>query len=98
MFETIDSDDEKTFLLSQTNGNFQVNLLEEKINDFIKNDSRDLVLDLKGLSLLDSTSLAAFIRMKRNIKAAGRQMRLVNFNESILRIIELSGLDDFLLD
>jgi len=98
MFEIIDSDNEKTFVLQKSSDNFQINLLEEKINEFIKNDDRDLILDLKGLNLLDSSSLAAFIRFKRKLKTTGRMMRLVNYNESILRVIELSGLDDFLLD
>ena len=98
MFEIIDSENEKTFKLHRPSDSFQINLLEEKINDFIKNDDRDLVLDLKGLDLLDSSSLAAFIRFKRKLKATGRAMKLINYNESILRVIELSGLEDFLLD
>jgi len=98
MFEIIDSENDKTFKLHKTSDSFQINLLEEKINDFIKNDERDLVLDLTGLDLLDSSSLAAFIRFKRKLKATGRTMKLINYNESILRVIELSGLEDFLLD
>lgn len=98
MFEILDTENDRTFILQKSSDSFQINLLEEKINEFIKNDGRDLVLDLKGLSLLDSSSLAAFIRFKRKLKATGRNMKLINYNESILRVIELSGLDDFLLD
>jgi anti-anti-sigma factor len=98
MFEIIDSESERIFVLQKASDSFQINLLEEKINDFIKSDTRDLILDLKDLNLLDSSSLAAFIRFKRKLKATGRVMKLVNYNESILRVIELSGLDDFLLD
>ncbi len=98
MFEITDSENERIFKLHRSSDSFQINLLEEKINDFIKNDNRDLVLDLKELDLLDSSSLAAFIRFKRKLKATGRAMKLVNYNESILRVIELSGLEDFLLD
>ena len=98
MFEIVDSENERTFILQKTSDSFQINMLEEKINEFIKNDGRDLILDLKELNLLDSSSLAAFIRFKRKLKATGRTMKLINFNESILRVIELSGLDDFLLD
>lgn len=98
MFEILDTENDRTFILRKSSDSFQINLLEEKINEFIKNDDRDLVLDLKGLNLLDSSSLAAFIRFKRKLKATGRIMKLINYNESILRVIELSGLDDFLLD
>lgn len=98
MFEITDSENERTFILHKTSESFQMNIFEEKINDFIKNDSRDLVIDLKDLTLLDSSSLAAFIRFKRKLKATGRTMKLINYNESILRVMELSGLDDFLLN
>ncbi len=98
MFDIIETENEKTFILHKASDNFQVNLLEEKINEFIKNDDRDMILDLSELHLLDSSTLAAFIRFKRKLKATGRIMRLINYNESILRVIELSGLDDFLLD
>ena len=98
MFEIIDSESERVFILQKSSDSFEINLLEEKINDFIKNDERDLTLDLKELNFLDSSSLAAFIRFKRKLKATGRFMKLTNYNESILRVIELSGLEDFLLD
>lgn len=98
MFEITDSDNDRTILIKKMGDSSQINILEQKVNDFIKNDGRDLVLDLKELNLLDSSSLAAFIRFKRNLKATGRDMKLVNYNESILRVIELAGLEDFLLD
>jgi len=98
MFDIIDSENETTFRLQNSSESLQLNLLEEKVNDFIKNNERDLILDLKGLNFLDSTSLAAFIRFKRKLKATGRSMKLINYNESILRVIELAGLEDFLLD
>jgi anti-anti-sigma factor len=98
MFEIIDNENERIFILNKTEESFQLNLLEERINDFIKNDTRDIILDLKNLLILDSSSLAAFIRFKKNLKAGGRTMKLINYNESILRVIELSGLDSFLLD
>jgi anti-anti-sigma factor len=97
MFEIIDNNNERIFILQKHQDGLPLSLLEEKVNDFVKNDNRDAVLDLKNLNLLDSSSLAAFIRMKRKIKADGRDLRLINYNESILRVIELSGLDDFLL-
>ena len=98
MFDIIDSENETTFRLQNSSESLQLNLLEEKVNDFIKKNERDLILDLKGLNFLDSTSLAAFIRFKRKLKATGRSMKLINYNESILRVIELAGLEDFLLD
>lgn len=98
MFEIIDSDNDRTYLLLKPDGEFQVKMLEERVNEFIKTDSRDVCFDLKNMELLNSSSLAAFIRMKRKLSAEGRSMKVINYNESILRVMELSGLDSFLLD
>jgi len=98
MFEIVDTESERIYRFQKSSEGFQLNLFEEKINDFIKNDGRDLVLDLKSLNFLDSSSLAAIIRFKRKLTATGRAMKLINYNESILRVIELSGLEEFLLD
>lgn len=98
MFEIIDSDTDRTFLLHKPEGEYQIKHFEEKVYEFIKHDERDVSFDLKNMELLNSTTLAAFIRIKRALDAAGRSMKVVNYNESILRVMELSGLDNFLLD
>ena len=40
MFEILDTENDRTFILQKSSDSFQINLLEEKINEFIKNDNR----------------------------------------------------------
>lgn len=96
MFEVIDNETERVFLVKNDELQF-MNILEERIFDFIKKDERDVVLDLQHLFLFDSVALAALIRIKRKLAGIDRVFRLINYNQTILRVIELSGLDDFLL-
>ena len=97
MFNTINSDGNNVFVMEKTDDIFQKGIIEKKIDEFIKTVENELILDLKELSTLDSMTLAAFIRFKRKLAETNRTMKLVNYNENILRIIELSGLGEFLL-
>jgi anti-anti-sigma factor len=84
--------------MEKTNDIFQKNILEKKIDEFIKNVKYELVLDLKELATLDSMTLAAFIRFKRKLTETDRTMKLINYNENILHIIDAAGLGEFFLD
>ena len=97
MFNSMDSESD-IFVMEKTNDIFQRSILEKKIDEFIKTVKHELVLDLKELNTLDSMTLAAFIRFKRKLTETNRTMKLINYNENILRVIELSGLGEFLLD
>jgi len=97
MYNQTGSDGKNIFVVEKTNDIFQKSIIEKKINEFIKDVEDELVLDLKELNTLDSATLASFIRFKRKLAETGRSMRLINYNENILRVIELSGLEEFLL-
>lgn len=97
MFDFTDNETERVFAVK--NEELQhFNILEERILDFVKKDSRDVILDLENLYLFDSVALAVLIRIKRKLAGMDRNFKLINYNQTILRVIELSGLDDFLLE
>jgi len=96
MFEVIESVDDRIYILKEDVSQY-LNILESNINEFVKNDSGDMAIDLKSLQVIDSLTLAAFIRFKRKLSLEGRDLKLINYNDNILRVIELSGLDEFLL-
>lgn len=96
MFEVIDSSGERVYVPKEDISQY-INIFESSINDFIKNDSRDVIVDLKSLQFIDSLTLAALIRFRRKLSLEGRSLKVVNYNDNILRVIELSGLDEFLL-
>lgn len=96
MFEIIESTNERVYVLKNDISQY-LTLFESSINEFIKSDSRDIVVDMESLQLIDSLTLAALIRFRRKLSLEGRTLKLLNYNANILRVIELSGLDDFLL-
>ena len=96
MFEIKDNESERIFFIKNDELS-HMNLLEERIIDFVKNDEREVVLDFQHLMHFDSVALASLIRIKRKMDALDRPFRLINYNQTVLRVIELSGLEDFLL-
>ena len=96
MFEVIESTSERVYLPKDDISQY-LNIFESSINEFIKSDSRDIVVDMKSLDYIDSLTLAALIRFRRKLSLEGRTLKLLNYNENVLRVIELSGLDEFLL-
>jgi anti-anti-sigma factor len=97
MFDTTENDTERIFTVKNEELQF-MGVLEERILDFVKKDQRDVVLDLENLFHFDSVALAALIRIKRKLTSMDRNLKLINYNQTILRVIELSGLADFLLE
>lgn len=96
MFEVIESTSERVYVPTDDISQY-LNVFESSINEFIKSDSRDIVVDMKSIQYIDSLTLAALIRYRRKLSLEGRNLKLINYNDTILRVIELSGLDEFLL-
>lgn len=54
-----------------------------------------LVLDLRGVTFLDSTGLGAIIAAQKRANAAGRRLVLVRGSEQIQKIFRLVALEDY---
>jgi anti-sigma B factor antagonist len=55
---------------------------------------RGVVIDLDHVEFIDSTALGVLIAGQKWLQRAGRQLRIVVTNPTILRIISITGLDD----
>ncbi|MCU0848604.1 MAG: STAS domain-containing protein [Spirochaetes bacterium] len=97
-FNTVDSDNERTFIPEEDLVAPRINKFEESIFKFILFDKRDVIIDMKNVGKIDSMSIAALIRLKKKITEENRNFYMINPNESVYRVLELSGLDNFLLD
>lgn len=93
--EAIDNPNERIYIVWE-NTFVRVKKFEEEINEFIKNDNRDLIIDLKNINKLDSMSLATIIRIKNRLNEDGRDIRLINISEDVLMVIELAGLESLI--
>jgi anti-anti-sigma factor len=96
--ERKETETETTFIITDEIFTHNINFLTEELTQFAKHNSRDAIIDLTSVQKIDSMSIAALIRFKNMLAENGRTMHLVNPNEPVLRVLELSGLDKFLMD
>ncbi len=96
--ERKESEHEVIFLIMDelVTGNI-VNLADE-FNRFVRTDTRDAVLDLTYVRKIDSIAIAALIRFKNSLMEDNRSLNISNPNETVLRVLELSGMEKFLLE
>jgi len=96
--EVKESRDERTFILYQELISSNINQLESEMNKYMKENSKDIIIDLINVTKIDSISIATLIRIKNRLTEEGRNLKLRNPNESVMRVLELAGLQEFLLE
>ena len=62
--------------------------LESEVNALIQEKQTRLILDLSGVSSMDSAAIGAVVRCFRKLKAAGGDLRLASPPPVIARILE----------
>jgi anti-sigma B factor antagonist len=69
-----------------------VGQLERRLGDLIDAGVRSIVLDLRGLSFIDSTGLSLAMRWTRAAEQDGFAFSLIQGGRPIRRVFELSGM------
>lgn len=64
--------------------------IDELLDEYLP---RDCVLDMSGLSFMDSSGIALIIRMSRRMKNLGGRAWIENPAKQPLRVIDGSGID-----
>lgn len=64
--------------------------IDELLDEYLP---RDCVLDMSGLSFMDSSGIALIIRMGRRMKNLGGRAWIENPAKQPLRVIDASGID-----
>lgn len=64
--------------------------IDELLDEYLP---RDCVLDMSGLSFMDSSGIALIIRMSRRMKNLGGRAWIENPAKQPLRVIHASGID-----
>ena len=67
-----------------------INTIDELLDEYMP---RDCVLDMAGLSFMDSSGIAVIIRTSRRMKALGGRVWIENPAKQALRVIDASGID-----
>ena len=64
--------------------------IDELLDEYLP---RDCVVDMSGLSFMDSSGIALIIRMSRRMKNLGGRAWIENPAKQPLRVIDASGID-----
>jgi anti-anti-sigma regulatory factor len=97
MFNIIENENEKIYLIKDSDIYNNIRLFELEIETFIKNDNRNLVFDMVHLGSVDSMFLSAILRFRTKLSLGGRNLLMTNYNEHIRRCVRLLNLEDHLL-
>lgn len=67
-----------------------IRTIDELMDEYLP---RDCVLDLNGLSFMDSSGIAVIIKLNQRMKSLGGRMWVENPAKQPLRVIDASGID-----
>jgi anti-sigma B factor antagonist len=67
--------------------------LEQVVRSHRSPDLERLVIDLRGLSFLDSMSIELLLRLHEELAEAGAELLVVQGPRAVQRVFELTGLD-----
>jgi anti-anti-sigma factor len=62
--------------------------------DGLGDEVNDIVLDLRGLSFIDSSGLRVILRADANARANGHDLHVVRGTEAVQRVFELTRMDE----
>ncbi|MGN0805889.1 MAG: STAS domain-containing protein, partial [Candidatus Coproplasma sp.] len=58
-----------------------------------RHDKKDIVFDCAGLDFIDSTTLGTFVKLYKEVKADGYNLKLVKVCPRIKKLFEICALD-----
>lgn len=72
---------------------YTVPALRERLDAEIERGHHELVVDLGGVTFMDSTGLGVLVGRLKVIRGVGGSMRLVSANDRVLKVFAITGLD-----
>ncbi|RYG71862.1 anti-sigma factor antagonist [Lentibacillus lipolyticus] len=68
--------------------------LKEKLLQLTKIEEHKTIVDLENVGYMDSTGLGIFISALKSTKENNSSIRLVNLQDRVLRVFQITGLDE----
>ncbi|MCP4135105.1 MAG: STAS domain-containing protein [bacterium] len=94
----IENNEEVAFLLEEIDINsIKMVFLERWLTDeFIRKDTRDIIIDMKHVAKVDEKSVPGFARMNHEMAKNDRSFRLINTADRIVKLFTKLGLQSLL--
>ncbi len=70
--------------------------LKESLFNISDEKNKDMEIDLASASYLDSSAIGMLLTLNKRQKSKGHEIKLINVPENILKILELSSLNQIL--
>lgn len=71
-------------------------VLEESLGDLVDGGQRNIVVDLTGVTFMDSTGLGLLIKALKWTREQDGSLRIVANTEKVLKVFRVTGLDTVL--
>ena len=67
--------------------------LKDAINEAVKNGPQRVIIDMEGVSFVDSTGLGSVIAVLKQLRSSQGELRLAAPNQQVRVVLELTTLD-----
>lgn len=67
--------------------------LKEQLNELVGESKADVIVDLKGVTYMDSTGLGTFVSGLKHAKESDAKLKLIRANDRLIRLFQVTGLD-----
>jgi anti-sigma B factor antagonist len=68
----------------------------EAVRDLVKDEARQLILDLEAVSYIDSATIGCLVEIHRLVADQGGAVKLVGLQRRVHRMLSMTGVDRFL--
>lgn len=70
--------------------------LKESFGTLLGQEDQTIIVDMEKVTYMDSTGLGVFISALKSAKEKNKQLKLVNIQERVYRLFQITGLDEIM--
>lgn len=75
---------------------YTVTELKEAFGTIMKKEGQEVIVDLEEVTYMDSTGLGVFISALKSAKEHNSELKLVNIQDRVYRLFQITGLDEIM--
>ena len=75
---------------------YTVTNLKETFDSVTKKEGQEVIVDLEHVTYMDSTGLGVFIGALKSAKESDSELKLVNIQDRVYRLFQITGLDEIM--